>query len=79
METNLDIAKQIIKNHIKEAKYGIFDCRKLVGDPMYNLYNKDGLRIDICYYWEYFEVFGLSTDEFDELYDYYESIKGWYK
>lgn len=77
METKLDIAKKIIKNNIEDARCGIFDCSNTAGDIMTNLYNKDGLIIDICYHWEYFEVFGLSENEFDELFDYYESIKGW--
>ena len=28
--------------------------------------------VDICYHYSYFEVFGLSPDEFDELCKYYD-------
>jgi len=31
--------------------------------------------IDICYYYEYFEVFGLTDDEFKELCSFYEELK----
>lgn len=41
---------------------------------MENLYNKGGLIIDISRFWAYFEVFGLSDDEFKELSEYYESL-----
>lgn len=41
---------------------------------MENIYSCDGLDIDICYSWMYFEVFGLSGNEFHELKRYYESL-----
>jgi hypothetical protein len=72
---NLEKAKEIIKEHYDEADCGIFDSRNIVGDPMTNIYNKDGLRIDICYGYAYFEVFGLTEDEYNELGSYYESLK----
>ena len=73
--TNLEIAERIIKDKIMYGRCGIFDTENTVGDPMVNLYNNDGLRIDICYYWEYFEVFGLSEEDFRKLYRYYERIR----
>lgn len=42
---------------------------------MENIYSSDGLAIDICYYYSYFEVFGLSEEEFNELRNYYNEIK----
>jgi len=42
---------------------------------MSTLYDEDGLTIDICYEWAYFEVFGLSDSEFEELERYYEEIR----
>lgn len=75
MTNNLAIAKMIIRKYFTEANCGIFNCRNFFGDPMKNLYKKkDGLTIDICYYYSYFEVFGLSNDEFNELNNYYESL-----
>ena len=73
--SNLEKAKEIIKENISDADCGIFDSRNIVGDPMTTIYYGDGLRIDICYYWSYFEVFGLSTDEFGELVDYYDKLR----
>lgn len=71
----LDRAKKVIKEHIESAMCGIFDTRNCVGDEMVTIYDKDGLTVDICYYWEYFEVFGLSMSEFQLLEDFYETLR----
>lgn len=74
--TKLEKAKQIIEEYLEEAPCGIFDCRNTAGDEMTNIYSADGLDIDICYSWLYFEVFGLSNKEFKELERYYEELIG---
>lgn len=77
METKkMEIAKRIIKENIRYAEYGIFSTRNTVGDPIDRIYSKDGLIIDICYRYCYFEVFGLSDDEFDKLKRFYKKISG---
>ena len=73
---NLEIAKKIIKENFEEYDCGIFNTRNIVGDFMETLYNKDGLQIDICEGYAYFEVFGLSEKEFEELEKYYYDLKG---
>ena len=72
--TKLDIAKEIIKEHYKEANCGLYDTRNIVGDWMTTIYEDNDLTIDICYGWAYFEVFGLSDEEFRELEIFYESL-----
>lgn len=72
--TKLEKAKEIIKEHYKEGDCGLYDSRNIVGDWMTNIYNNDGLCIDICYGYSYFEVFGLSSKEFDELARYYSQL-----
>ena len=72
--SNLEKAKEIIKTHYSAADYGIFNSRNIVGDVMTTIYEGEGLTIDICYYWSYFEVFGLSDAEFEELERYYNSF-----
>lgn len=69
--TNLDKAKQIIIKNYGYGKCGIFNTRNIVGDMMTNLYCGSGLTIDICYYEAYFEVFGLTNNEFQELKYFY--------
>lgn len=75
--SKLEKAKEIIKENISDADCGIFNCRGWIGDIMTNIYNEDGLCIDICYDCAYFEVFGLSIDEFAQLETYYHELRGW--
>ena len=72
--TKLEKAKEIIKEYYKEGDCGIYDSRNIVGDWMTNIYDDGDLTIDICYGYSYFEVFGLSDDEFDELARYYSEL-----
>ena len=46
-----------------------FDCRNTVGDPKETVYEEDGITVDYCIGWEYFEVFGLSEEEYGSLSD----------
>lgn len=71
----LDRAKKVIKQYISFAMCGIFNTRNCAGDNMVTIYNEDGLTVDICYEWEYFEVFGLSMSEFQQLEDFYETLR----
>ena len=73
--SNLEKAKEIIKEHFSEGHCGLFNTCNLAGDTMGTIYEEGGLRIDICYYWSYFEVFGLSDSDFDELLDYYSHLR----
>lgn len=72
---NLEKAKKIIKAYYRYADCGIFDSRNIIGDAMGTIYTGEGLTIDICYGYAYFEVFGLSDAEFEELERYYNSLK----
>lgn len=71
----VDIAKRIIKRYFANGDCGLFSTRNIVGDPMETIYNEDGLTIDICYQYSYFEVFGLSDKEFGELNSFYVSLQ----
>ena len=70
----LEKAKKIIKKYFNNGDCGIYDSRNIVGDPMINIYDDGDLTIDICYSYSYFEVFGLSDDEFAELEKYYNEL-----
>lgn len=70
----LATAKKIIKDNFEEGRFGLFNTRNLVGDTMTIIFDREGLRIEMCYYYEYFEVFGLSKEEFEELKEYYKSL-----
>jgi hypothetical protein len=77
MINKLEKAKEIIKENYKYFDCGIFNTRNLVGDDIGTLYNEDGLRIDACWNYSYFEVFGLSDEEFEELKEYYKSLRNY--
>ena len=70
----LETAKKVIQDNIHAAEYGIYNTRNLACDPMTTIYNEDELQIDICYKYHYFEVFGLTEEEFRELSVFYYSI-----
>ena len=74
MESKLNIAKKIIEENIRNAQHGIFDCPNWAGDPMYTIYDEGGLQIDICYNYEYFEVFGLNAADFAKLKLFYHNL-----
>lgn len=74
MKTKLETAKAIIADLYQLADCGIFSSRNLVGDQMFTVYDEDGLTIDICYYYSYFEVFGLSDEDFAKLKEFYDSL-----
>lgn len=74
--SNLEKAKEIVKENYRDARCGMFNTRNVVGDVMTNIYDENGLIVDICYDYMYFEVFGLSDNEFVELFKYYNSLRG---
>lgn len=71
----LEKAKEIVKKYYNDADCGIFDSRNILGDDMITIYKDEGLKIDICYNYAYFEVFGLTNKEFKELAKYYDSLE----
>lgn len=74
MTKEVEKVKEVIKNNIEDALYGIFDCRNVVGDPMETIYDEVGVRIELCRVYEYFEVFGLTNEEFSEVESFYEDL-----
>lgn len=72
--SNLEKAKEIVKSYYSVADCGIFNSRNTVGDNMSTVYEGEDLTIDVCYHYLYFEVFGLSDVEFEELEKYYDSL-----
>ncbi len=74
--SELEEVKKIIKENYSIASCGLFFSRNLVGDSMTTVYCKKGIWIDICYEWEYFEVFGLDSVQQLELLTFYKSLEG---
>lgn len=45
----------------------MFNSRNIMGDPMYTIYDKDGIMIDECSCYNYIEIFGVTEEEYNEL------------
>lgn len=50
----------------------VFNCESLVNDARECVYSENGIRVLVCYYWEYVEVLGISDEEFKAI----STIKG---
>lgn len=74
MTKAVEKAKAVIADNIEDALYGIFDCRNIVGDPMETIYDEAGVRIELCRNYGYFEVFGLTDEEFSEVESFYADL-----
>lgn len=74
-KNRLEAAKEVIEEYINNGDCGIFFTRNDCGDYMETLYKDDDLTIDICYHHQYFEVFGLSDNEFLELEEFYNELR----
>ena len=68
--------KELIKKNYKYADCGIYNTRNTTGDTMQLLYQNGDIRLEMCYYYSYFEVFGLSEEEFKLLKRFYNSLGG---
>ena len=71
----LEEVRKIIKEYLNEALCGLFFCRNTANDAIINIYDKNGIQIDICYKWAYFEVFGLDLVQKVVLKKYYNSLR----
>lgn len=74
MNTKVEKVKAVIAKNIEDAECGIFDCCNSVGDPMETLYEDNEVCVDVCYRYGYFEVFGLSEEEFAEVESFYVQL-----
>ena len=74
--SRIDKVKNVIRNRYSDATCGMFFTPNWVGDPMSTIWEEDGVTIDICYEYEYFEVFGLTEEEENELLAFYNSLIG---
>ena len=45
----------------------IFNIRNIVGDRMIRVYEDEHVALDYCEDYDYFEIFGLTDEEFRDL------------
>ncbi len=67
--------RNLIKENYKDADCGLFNTRNFVNDNMSTIFTGKYFTLDICYYWSYFEVFGTTEQEFDELKKIYKNLQ----
>ena len=68
----IDILSAVMKTG--SGWFGIYDTRNCVGDSTEILYRDSSVTIYYCDEYDYFEVFGLSNEEFDELRIFYDEL-----
>ena len=73
-ENELEKIKMIMRENIEDARCGFFNTRNIVRDYMETLYKGKYFRLDLCFNYSYFEIFGTTLKEFNELKEYYEEI-----
>ena len=62
----IDKLKKFLNEEFKE-KILAYNSRNLVGDRIYTIYDEDGITVDMCYEWNYIEIFGLTQQQFKDL------------
>lgn len=73
-EEEFEKVKTVIKENIEDADLGLFFTRNIGGDIMHNIFEGEFFKIDICYGYMYYEVFGCTEQEEEELDKYYQGI-----
>lgn len=66
--------KEIIKEWFEYGNCGLFNSRNLIGDHMSTLFDGEYFTLDICYRYSYFEVFGITQEEYAELLKHYKTL-----
>ena len=66
MDKMKDLKKFLEENY---PAWQAFNTKNLVGDNMKTVYEKNGIRVDVCKGWKYIEIFGLTDKEYKSLID----------
>lgn len=74
-EKELKEVKRIIKEYFNEAYCGLFNRKSITLDPTTTIFKGKFFKIDISYYYSYFEVFGTTEVEFSELSYFYNKLR----
>lgn len=71
----LEKVKKIIRENFVFGDCGIYNTRNIAGDSMSNIFTGKYFKIDLCFNYSYFEIFGTNENEFNELKEYYEKLE----
>ena len=66
--------KEIIRNYYSDSD-GHLSAHNAPGDPILEVYVDDETTVGVCYRYSHFEIFGLTEDEEDEVFAYYEALQ----
>ena len=69
--------KEVIAQYIEDADCGCYFTRNICGDRMSELFEDldNKIEVDICYGYNYFEIFGLTEEEEKEITEFYQKEK----
>lgn len=73
-EEEFNKVKELIKKYYEDGDCGLYNTRNVVGDIMSTLFKGKYFTLDICFYYSYFEVFGTTNKEFEELKNLYKKL-----
>lgn len=73
-QETLENIKNVIEANYCDAECGIFSTPNWFNDETTTIYEDENATVDICYDYSYFEIFGLSKEEFAEIQDYYYAM-----
>lgn len=73
-EEEFNKVKELIKKYYEDGDCGLYNTRNVVGDIMSTLFKGKYFTLDICFYYSYFEVFGTTNEEFEELKNLYKKL-----
>lgn len=86
MDRNIEFqkVKDTMRKHIDDARYGLYFTRNVGWDCTENIYIGKVFTVEICRPYGYFEVFGCTRREEEELIGYYSVLRkeyseGWNK
>lgn len=74
-EQIIEKVKEIIRYLYKYADCGLFFTPNMAGAEMQPLLSCGGITLYICYYYSYFEVFGLTDQEERRLLKFYRNMR----
>lgn len=69
----LEKVKEIIRENFVFGDCGIYNTRNIIGDSMSNIFTRKYFEVDLCFNYSYFEIFGTTETEFNEILEFYEN------
>lgn len=71
----LEVFEVMVRNDFSDDwGYDVFRSEANEPDDVrQTIYKKNGVQVNVCQYWNYFEILGLERDQFDKVKDIYQS------